>query len=52
MERQAKKIRLTLSKQAERYARQDAPRDTRLMAAKGALPLPAIELATVLFASR
>jgi len=50
MERQAKKIRLTLSKQAERYARQDAPRDTRLMAAKGALPLPAIELATVLFA--
>ncbi|MBW2493321.1 MAG: hypothetical protein JRE43_01110 [Deltaproteobacteria bacterium] len=50
MERQAKKIRLTLSKQAERYARQDAPRDTRLMAARGALPLPAIELATVLFA--
>jgi hypothetical protein len=50
MERQAKKIRLTLSTQAERYARQDAPRDTRLMAARGALPLPAIELATVLFA--
>jgi len=50
MEQQAKKIRLTLSKQAERYARQDAPRDTRLMAARGALPLPAIELATVLFA--
>jgi hypothetical protein len=50
MERQATKIRLTLSKQAERYARQDAPRDTRLMAARGALPLPAIELATVLFA--
>jgi len=41
---------LTLSTQAERYARQDAPRDTRLMAARGALPLPAIELATVLFA--
>jgi len=50
MERQAKKIRLTLSTQAERYARSDAPRDTRLMAARGALPLPAIELATVLFA--
>jgi hypothetical protein len=50
MERQAKKIRLTLSTQAERYARQDAPRDTRLMAARGALPLPATELATVLFA--
>jgi phage head maturation protease len=50
MERQATKIRLTLSTQAERYARQDAPRDTRLMAARGALPLPAIELATVLFA--
>jgi hypothetical protein len=50
MEQQAKKIRLTLSTQAERYARQDAPRDTRLMAARGALPLPAIELATVLFA--
>jgi hypothetical protein len=50
MEQPAKKIRLTLSKQAERYARQDAPRDTRLMAARGALPLPAIELATVLFA--
>ncbi len=50
MERQAKKIRLTLSNQAKRYARQDAPRDTRLMAARGALPLPAIELATVLFA--
>jgi hypothetical protein len=50
MEQPAKKIRLTLSKQAERYARQDAPRETRLMAARGALPLPAIELATVLFA--
>ncbi len=50
MERQANKIRLTLSSQAERYARQDAPRETRLMAARGALPLPAIELATVLFA--
>jgi hypothetical protein len=44
------KIRLTLSPQAERYARRDAPRDARLMAARGALPLPPAELATVLFA--
>jgi hypothetical protein len=43
-------IRLNLSPQAERYARRDAPRDVRLMAARGALPLPPIELATVLFA--
>jgi hypothetical protein len=49
MEREARKVRLTLSPQAERYVRQDAPRETRLMAAKGALPLPATELATVLF---
>ena len=49
MERQAKKVRLTLSPQAERYVRQDAPRETRLMAARGALPLPPTELATVLF---
>jgi hypothetical protein len=39
-----------LSPQAERYARRDAPRDVRLMAARGALPLPPVELATVLFA--
>ena len=44
------KIRLTLSPQAERYARRDAPREARLMAARGALPLPPVELATVLFA--
>jgi hypothetical protein len=44
------KIRLTLSPQAERYVRQDAPIDVRRMAAGGALPLPPIELATVLFA--
>jgi hypothetical protein len=44
------KFRLTLSPQAERYARRDAPREARLMAARGALPLPPIELATVLFA--
>jgi len=43
-------IQLTLSRQAERYARRDAPRDARLMAARGALPLPPLELATVLFA--
>ncbi len=48
--REAQRIRLTLSPQAERYARRDAPRDARLMAARGALPLPPIELATVLFA--
>jgi hypothetical protein len=44
------RIRLVLSPQAERYARRDAPRDVRLMAARGALPLPPVELATVLFA--
>jgi hypothetical protein len=47
---QPDKIRLRLSPQAERYARRDAPRDARLMASKGALPLPPVELATVLFA--
>jgi hypothetical protein len=49
-ERTPEKIRLTLSPQAERYARRDAPREVRLMAARGALPLPPLELATVLFA--
>lgn len=44
------RVRLKLSPQAERYARRDAPREVRLMAARGALPLPPIELATVLFA--
>jgi hypothetical protein len=47
---EAQRIRLTLSAQAERYARRDAPRDVRLLAARGALPLPPVELATVLFA--
>jgi hypothetical protein len=47
---EAQKIRLVLSPQAERYARRDAPRDVRLMAARGALPLPPVELASVLFA--
>jgi hypothetical protein len=46
----SKKIRLRLSPQAERYVQRDAPREVRLMASKGALPLPPIELATVLFA--
>jgi hypothetical protein len=50
MEDQSLKIRLELSAQAEKYARADAPREVRLMAARGALPLPPIELATVLFA--
>jgi hypothetical protein len=44
------KIRLTLSPQAERYARRDAPLEVRRLAAGGALPLPPVELATVLFA--
>ena len=43
-------IRLQLSPQAERYVRRDAPREARMMAARGALPLPPIEIATVLFA--
>jgi len=47
---ETQKIRLTLSPQAERYARRDAPVDVRRMAARGALPLPPLELATVLFA--
>ena len=47
---QPQKIRLELSPQAEKYARRDAPREVRLMAARGALPLQAVELATVLFA--
>src|SRR5688572_10288416 len=50
MERQPQKIRLALSAQAEKYARRDAPREVRLMAARGALPLQPVELATVLFA--
>jgi len=50
MERQPQKIRFELSPQAEKYARRDAPREVRLMAARGALPLQALELATVLFA--
>ncbi len=50
MQEQPKKIRIRLSPQAERYVQHDAPREVRLMASKGALPLPPVELATVLFA--
>lgn len=44
------KIRLTLSPRAEKYVRRDAPVEARRMAARGALPLEPVELATVLFA--
>ena len=44
------KVRLTLSPQAEKYVRRDAPVGVRHMAAGGALPLEPVELATVLFA--
>jgi hypothetical protein len=50
VETEPQKIQLELSAQAERYARSDAPREARLMAARGALPLPPIDLASVLFA--
>lgn len=45
-----RKITLTLSPQARRYVSADAPVEARRMAARGALPLPPAELATVLFA--
>jgi hypothetical protein len=45
-----RKITLKLSPQARRYASREAPVEARRMAARGALPLPPIELATVLFA--
>ena len=45
-----REIRLRLSPQAGQYARRDAPREARLLAARGALPLPPTEVATVLFA--
>ena len=44
-----RKVTLKLSAQAEKYARRDAPIEARQMAARGALPLEPIELATVLF---
>ena len=50
METEPQKIRLKLSAQAERYARADAPLEARMMAARGAVPLPPLDLATVLFA--
>lgn len=50
IESQPQKIRLALPPRAEKYVRRDAPRDVRLMASRGALPLPPAELATVLFA--
>ena len=49
-EQNTRKIQLRLSPEAERYIRQDAPVDVRLMAAGGSLPLPPVELLTVLFA--
>jgi hypothetical protein len=42
-------VKLKLSPQAEKYARRDASLEVRQMAARGALPLEPIELATVLF---
>ena len=45
----ARTVKLTLSPQAEKYARRDSPIEQRRMAARGALPLEPIELATVLF---
>jgi hypothetical protein len=47
---QRDKVRLVLSPQAEKYVRRDAPVEVRRMAATGALPLPPVELTTVLFA--
>jgi hypothetical protein len=44
------KIRLVLSPEAERYVRREGPVEVRRMAARGALPFPPVELATVLFA--
>jgi hypothetical protein len=46
----SKKVRLTVSPEAQKYASHDAPVSVRRMAAGGALPLEPIELATVLFA--
>jgi hypothetical protein len=45
-----KKIKLVLSPAAEKYARRDAPLKVRKMAARGALPLEPLDLATLLFA--
>ncbi|NNL86224.1 MAG: hypothetical protein HKP27_11255 [Myxococcales bacterium] len=45
----APKIQLRLSPEAEKYVRKDAPTGVRRLAAGGALPLPPVELVTVLF---
>jgi hypothetical protein len=45
-----RKIRLELSPEAARYVRADAPVETRRLAAGGALPLPPVEIVSVLFA--
>jgi hypothetical protein len=50
MAQPTQKIRLELSAEASKYVRADASREVRLMAARGALPLPPIEIASVLFA--
>jgi hypothetical protein len=42
-------IKITLSREAASFVRADAPREARLMAARGALPMGPSELATVLF---
>lgn len=47
--RATQRIKLTVSPDAEKYVRRDAPIGVRRMAARGALPLEPIELATVLF---
>jgi hypothetical protein len=47
---ETRKITLQLSPQARKYAGREAPLDARRMAARGALPLPPADLATVLFA--
>jgi hypothetical protein len=44
-----RRIQLTLTPEAERYVRRDAPVEVRRLAAGGALPLPPVELLTVLF---
>lgn len=46
---EGRKIRLQISPEAERYVRRDAPLEVRRLAAGGALPLPPVELVTVLF---
>jgi hypothetical protein len=47
---ETQKITLKLSPQARRYVGRDAPLEARRTAARGALPLPPVDLAAVLFA--